>query len=301
MKNNEHLNNLLPTVREKLNLSNDDRKEFILEEKWITYPNAKEILDKLEFLYKHPKKSRMPCMLLVGGTNNGKTSIINKFLKKHPPFEEKEVTITPILSVVAPDTGSISDFFSKILQSLCVPYRNGDKVNKKRELIDHYFKICEIKMLIVDEIHNILIGAISKQKAFMNSLKNLSTELQIPIVIVGTPDALHATNTDSQINNRFKPIALKKWHFDRNYLSLLASLERIIPLKNPSYLSSNKELSEYIFDISEGYIGEIIDLITISSLYSIDNNIEKIDIKSLKNCGFVKPSLRKHINDMLDL
>ncbi len=301
MKNNEHLNNLLPSVREKLNLSNDDRKEFILEEKWITYPNAKEILDKLEFLYKHPKKSRMPCMLLVGGTNNGKTSIINKFLKKHPPFEDEEVTITPILSVIAPDTGSISDFFSKILQSLCVPYRNGDKVNKKRELIDHYFKICEIKMLIVDEIHNILIGAISKQKAFMNSLKNLSTELQIPIVIVGTPDALHATNTDSQINNRFKPIALKKWHFDRNYLSLLASLEKIIPLKNPSYLSSDKELSEYIFDISEGYIGEIIDLITISSLYSIDNNIEKIDIKSLKNCGFVKPSLRKHINDMLDL
>lgn len=301
MKNNEHLNNLLPSVREKLNLSNDDRKEFILEEKWITYPNAKEILDKLEFLYKHPKKTRMPCMLIVGGTNNGKTSIINKFLKKHPPFEAEEVTITPILSVVAPDTGSISDFFSKILQSLCVPYRNGDKVNKKRELIDHYFKICEIKMLIVDEIHNILIGAISKQKAFMNSLKNLSTELQIPIVIVGTPDALHATNTDAQINNRFKPIALKKWHFDRNYLSLLASLEKIIPLKNPSYLSSDKELSEYIFDISEGYIGEIIDLITISSLYSIDNNIEKIDIKSLKNCGFVKPSLRKHINDMLDL
>lgn len=301
MKNNEHLNNLLPSVREKLNLSNDDRKEFILEEKWITYPNAKEILDKLEFLYKHPKKSRMPCMLIVGGTNNGKTSIINKFLKKHPPFEAEEVTITPILSVVAPDTGSISDFFSKILQSLCVPYRNGDKVNKKRELIDHYFKICEIKMLIVDEIHNILIGAISKQKAFMNSLKNLSTELQIPVVIVGTPDALHATNTDTQINNRFKPIALRKWHFDRNYLSLLASLEKIIPLKNPSYLSSNKELSEYIFDISEGYIGEIIDLITISSLYSIDNNIEKIDIKSLKNCGFVKPSLRKHLDDMLDL
>ena len=79
MKNNEHLDNLLPIVREKLNLSNEDRKEFILEEKWITYPNAKEILDKLEFLYKHPKKSRMPCMLIVGETNNGKTSIINKF------------------------------------------------------------------------------------------------------------------------------------------------------------------------------------------------------------------------------
>ena len=30
MKNNEHLDNLLPIVREKLNLSNEDRKEFIL-------------------------------------------------------------------------------------------------------------------------------------------------------------------------------------------------------------------------------------------------------------------------------
>ena len=115
MKNNEHLDNLLPIVREKLNLSNEDRKEFILEEKWITYPNAKEILEKLEFLYSHPKKSRMPCMLIVGATNNGKTSIINKFLKNHPPYENEEATITPVLCVVAPETGSISDFFSKIL------------------------------------------------------------------------------------------------------------------------------------------------------------------------------------------
>ena len=301
MKNNEHLDNLLPIVREKLNLSNEDRKEFILEEKWITYPNAKEILEKLEFLYSHPKKSRMPCMLIVGATNNGKTSIINKFLKNHPPYENEEATITPVLCVVAPETGSISDFFSKILQNLCVPYRNGDKINKKRELIDHYFKICDIKILIVDEIHNILVGAVSKQKAFMNSLKNLSTELQIPIIIVGIPDALHATNTDEQINNRFKPIALKKWQFDRNYLSLLASLEKTLPLKNASNIYSNKELAEYIFDTSEGYIGEIIELITQASLYSIDNHIEKIDIKSLKNCGFTKPSLRKHINNILDL
>lgn len=156
-------------------------------------------------------------------------------------------------------------------------------------------------MLIVDEIHNILVGAVSKQKAFMNSLKNLSTELQIPIVIVGIPDALHATNTDAQINNRFKPIALKRWSLDRTYLSLLASLEKILPLRDASNLYSNKDLAEYIFDTSEGYIGEIIDLITQASLYSIDNKIERIDIKVLKNCGFVKPSLRKHINDILEL
>jgi len=301
MTTEEHLNNLHPNVHEKLKLSKENRIEFLLEEKWITYPNAKEILDKLNFLYKHPRKSRMPCMLIIGETNNGKTSIINKFIKDNPPHETQEVTITPILSVVAPETGTISDFYSKILQSLCVPYRNGDKINKKRELIDHYFKICEIKILIVDEIHNILVGAVSKQKAFMNALKNLSTELEMPIVIAGIPDALHATNTDAQINNRFKPVALKRWKFDRNYLSLLASIEKILPLKKPSNIYSNKEIAEYIFDTSEGRIGEITELINLASIYAINNDIEKIDIKVLKSCDFVKPSLRKHIGDILEL
>ena len=46
---------------------------------------------------------------------------------------------------------------------------------------------------------------------------------------------------------------------------------------------------------------EIIELINAASIYAINNNLEKIDIKVLKNCGFVKPSLRKHINDILNL
>lgn len=296
-----HINNLLSKVQEILKLSNEERIDFILEEKWITYPLSKEILEQLTFLLNHPKKSRMPCMLLVGNTNNGKTSLINKFLKDNAPYETQEVTITPVISVVAPETGAISDLYSKILYRLAVPYRNGDKINKKRELIDHYFKLSEVKMLIIDEIHNILVGAISKQKAFMNSLKNLSTELQIPIVIVGTADALHATNTDPQINNRFKPITLKKWHLDRTYLSLLASLEKILPLKKASNMATTKEIASFIHDFSEGYIGEIIDLINLAAQYAINNQIEKIDLQCLNKCGFVKPSYRKHINDLLDI
>lgn len=295
---NTHLENLLPIVKEKLILSDEERQRFLLEDKWITYPAAKEILDQLNFLLHHPKKSRMPCMLIVGETNNGKTSIINKFLKENPPKEEEEVTTTPVLSVVAPDTGSITDLFSKILLRLAVPYRNNDKINKKRELIDYYFTMCQINLLIIDEIHNILVGPISKQKAFMNALKNLSTELQIPVVIVGISDALHATNTDSQINNRFKPVAVKKWLFEREFLSLLASIEKTLPLKKASNLASTKELAYYIYDYSEGYIGEIVDLINSATKYSIDNKTERIDLNCLKKCSFVKPSNRKHFDDI---
>ena len=60
-----------------------------------------------------------------------------------------------------------------------------------------------VRMLVLDEIHNILVGSTLKQKQFLNTLKFLSNELQIPIVAAGTKDALQVTRTDDQIANRF--------------------------------------------------------------------------------------------------
>jgi putative transposon, transposition helper protein C len=109
-------------------------------------------------------------------------------------------------------------------------------------------------MLIIDEIHNIIVAPVQKQKAFMVALKNLSNELMIPIILVGTADALHAINTDSQISNRFPPLVVPKWKYDRSFLSLLVSIERTLPLKKQSNMATSKEVSNYILDYSEGYI-----------------------------------------------
>jgi len=39
----------------------------------------------------------------------------------------------------------------------------------------------------------------------MNGLKNLTNYTKRPLVLVGTKDALIATDTDAQIASRFKP------------------------------------------------------------------------------------------------
>ena len=43
IKLGENLTHEMYRRLEKLNLSKEDRIQFILEEKWITYPNAKEM------------------------------------------------------------------------------------------------------------------------------------------------------------------------------------------------------------------------------------------------------------------
>lgn len=297
----DHYNNLLPEIQIFIDKPNNERLECIFQEKWIPYPKAKEIIDGLSTLLNYPQKSRMPSMLLIGSTNNGKTALLNRFLTMNRAYEVDNQVHIPIVSVFAPPSPDLSGFYSKILNNLAVPYRNTDKTAKKEEMIQYYFSICKTRMLMIDEIHNILSGAVSKQKSFMNALKNLSNELQIPIVLAGIQDALHATNTDAQISNRFKPVFLPKWQVGRDFLSLLASIEKLLPLRRASGLGTTKATALCIADKSEGYIGEMLELITMAAAYAIETGSEVITTTELEKCGFINPSLRKNYLDMVNM
>ncbi|MFF8032311.1 TniB family NTP-binding protein [Streptomyces sp. NPDC016626] len=47
-------------------------------DRWIGYPRATEALERLETLLAWPSKQRMPNLLLIGPTNNGKSMIVEK-------------------------------------------------------------------------------------------------------------------------------------------------------------------------------------------------------------------------------
>ena len=72
---------LSPKAAEQLNLDELERIEYIRSSRWIGYPQAQQILTKLEDLLVFPKQNRMPNMLLVGDTNNGKTMLVSHFLR----------------------------------------------------------------------------------------------------------------------------------------------------------------------------------------------------------------------------
>lgn len=286
MNNQEHLNNLHPSTLSVLNRSQEERIMFLDEDKWIGYPRAQEILKQLERLYNMPKKLRMPNMLLYGETNNGKSSIVEHFCQKHTVENKDESIVIPIVSVMAPEGPDLNALYDAILYEMMVPFASTAKKSKKLHQIQYYFEQTNVKMLIVDEIHNILSGTIGKQKEFMNALKNLNNTLQIPIVLVGIKDALRATSTDAQIKNRFPPTHLPQWKLNQEYLMLLASIEKLLPLKKTSNIASNKEIALAIYNQTDGYIGEILTLITLATEYAINTSTEYISIDTLKKCGY---------------
>lgn len=69
-----HYEHIHPKFRHVMELSDSERIDFIRSARWIGYNRAKEIFVQLEDLLTFPKRPRMPNLLIVGESNNGKTA-----------------------------------------------------------------------------------------------------------------------------------------------------------------------------------------------------------------------------------
>ncbi len=68
-----------PNFREVLWASDEARLAFLDEPRWIGYKRAQLALDTLQALMNKPQQPRMRNLLIVGDSNNGKTTLIQRF------------------------------------------------------------------------------------------------------------------------------------------------------------------------------------------------------------------------------
>jgi type II secretory pathway predicted ATPase ExeA len=271
-----------------------ERIAYIRSPRWIGYPQAQLVLDRLENLLTHPKSHRMPNLLLIGDTNNGKTMLVRRFCNRHKPQDnpDGEAALVPVLYVQAPPVPDESRFYNAILELLFAPYKSGDRADRKQFQAIKQLRTVGLKMLVIDEIHHILAGTMAKQKAFLNVIKYIGNELEVPIVGIGTRDAFRAIQTDLQLANRFDHAVLPRWDNDEGFLRLLTTFERAMPLRQRSDLVDGA-LADKIYSMSEGYIGEISLLLVAAAVKAVETRQEHIDKKILDRIGWTAPSDRR--------
>ncbi len=288
------MKHLTEPVQSLLALSNKERITYIKKDMYIGYSQANDVLNKLEDLLEHPVTHRMPNLLIVGDTNNGKTVLVHKFCKKHRAYLSDEDTelVAPVVYVQAPPKPDEKRFYNGILEAIASPYKLNDRVENKQRQVIQVMRHLKTRMLIIDEIHHILAGNLNAQHYFLNVIKYLANELKIVIVGVGTKDAFNAIQSDPQMGNRFDTVIIQKWGLNNDYVRLLKSFESLLPLKKESELTS-KQIAMEILSKSEGYIGEIASLLRRAAVKAIETGEEKITIDILNKAGYVTPSARK--------
>ena len=249
----------------------------------------------LEDLLTFPKRTRMPNLLLFGPTNNGKTMIVEKFRRTHPPgSEEAHGTVrsqVPVLKVQMPPAPDERRFFWAILEALGAPDRTAiDRLSSQAGYGGADDARDRRAVLVIDEVHNMLWARALQQRRLLNLLRWLGNELQIPLVAVGTAEALRAIQSDDQLANRFTPFGLPPWEGGAEFTRLLNTLEASIPLKEASNLSS-PPMAQRLLSISEGILGEVVSIVTRAAVTAVATGKECILPDMLDELGFI-PALR---------
>ena len=248
----------------------------------------------MEELFEYPRIERMPNMLIVGASNNGKSNILHRFAEKHKVDEntEGEYSIIPVVFVEAPKKPDMNDFYNRILEAIWQPYSIRARDSDKEREVMKVLRNIQLKVLLIDEIQHILAGGQSKRQEFRNGLKSLGNELRISIVAAGVEEAFNSFNTDPQLSNRFEPEFLPKWNMDNQYSDLLGSFERRIPLKKASNLREIA-IAQKILWMSEGILGEIHEILKRAAIQAIKDKTEVIVIDTLEKIRWTIPSKRK--------
>lgn len=279
---------LHPDLRSSLTLPLNERVQVIRQETWINYPRATQVLTKLDDLIHQPRTHRMLNMLLVGPSGNGKTTLIEKFRSLHRVHSTEEGdTRVPVVVMDMPSEPSETRFWSELLRALKIAHRETDQVQRKQNQAIEVLSYVHARVLIIDEIHNLLHGTALKQRHFLAVMKNLSNQLRLPIVCAGVREAVRALHTDTQLSSRFDAVGLHRWKFDKEFLRLLASFEALLPLAERSRLAT-PEFAPKIHSMSEGTIGGVAEVLKRSAVQALRSGREKILPKDLDEIEWVR-------------
>ena len=258
------------------------------------YTRATEALGQLETLFAWPARQRMPNLLLTGPTNNGKSMIVEKFRRSHPPVSHPDREEIPVLVVQMPSEPSVTRFYTALLAAAGAPMRRQYRLADLEQLVLRLLRAAAVRMLVIDELHNVLGGRGDRRREFLNLIRFLGNELRIPLVGVGTREAYLAIRSDDQLENRFAPFILPRWEADAGACSLLASFAASFPLRHPSRIATT-EMAAYLLTRSEGTIGELARLLTDAAVAAIESGEEAINQRTLLLAPYIGPSGRRRM------
>lgn len=292
-----NLAHLRPETQALAALPGAERLAGLNSEHWIGYTRAHRVLAQLEALLTHePGKVRPRNLLIVGPTNNGKTMIAEKFHRTHPPrtADDGEYEVIPVLRVQMPAEATTRRLYTALLIAMGTPVSLQGHNDLREALAVRLLRAVGVRLLVIDEVHNLLGATARRQRELLNLLRFLGNELRIPLVCLGTRDAYLAIRSDDQLENRFHPLRLPRWEEGEELARLLASFETVLPLREPSQLAS-APLRELILRRSEGTIGEIALLLADATATALRQGEERITGAIIEQTDYQAPSVRRRL------
>lgn len=268
-------------IRDILSKPIEERIHALEQDMYIQYELGDLVLLKMERILSMEKSVRPVGMLISSPSGNGKTTILKTFAQQHQPIITEEVDFKPVVSLQAPPSPGEKRFLGEIVKAFGL--RDYDKGNAETRLkrVIQLAEKCRVRMLIIDEIHNLLSGSPRQLEESCNLIKYLANELGLSIVLAGTERAENVIASDLQLISRFPISNLPRWKYGSAYKEFLTYLESTIPLPKPSNLA-NDDKATYLLKGSGGILGHVVHSVKNAGYEAITKQDQIITFDILK-------------------
>ncbi len=259
-----------------------------IENTIIVSPLFKKAIAMMQECHERSKLTTEPkCMLLIGYTGYGKTTIANHYAEQHARVLSEDGTIVPVFYSMIPSNATIKGLACRLLEDLGDPlYDRGTTISMTSRLCK-LLKECKVELIILDEFQHLIDRDSDRVlRSTADWLKDVLNRTRVPIVLMGMPSANSILTANPQLMRRFaNKLELKafNWNPDKerdNFLRFLIMMEKATSLPQPSILHSN-ETAFRIFCATRGVVSYIKKLISKAAEIAYVKNLDRITMESL--------------------
>lgn len=253
---------LHPLIKESRN------NTYLTEKLCIIHPRMNQIMKRLNECREWSKLAVEPeCLLILGESGVGKTTIADKYLNENLPIEFEDVTVIPVLKASIPIPATKKSVVSELLQKLGdrTPYKGT--LHQQTSRLCHLLEMCRVEIIILDEFQHIIDPDNERVlKSVADWLKILIEKSKLPIVLTGLPDSIKILSNNPQLRRRFSsqetlerfPITSSR--DKKNFAKVLQIIGEKIPYESELPLDDEKMMRRF-YVASKGLISRIMKIV----------------------------------------
>ena len=260
---------------------------------WIDFAEARRAVDTLVDLAHDQPDERPPCVILVGQSGMGKTSILREaqrqILSDFPePYGWNDARYAPVLRTVIPSSPT------SLKINLTLLWKQGWPLTRSIHRVAD-LKVVELlgrqatRLVAIDNVHAILTAGGKARRDTLDAFRFLMSEGNVPMVVAGLDIAADIFSEDVELAYRSIVLRLPLWPPGEPSQRLILVLAQGMQLLEPERFA-DADWAEFIWRHSHGVTGNFKRLLHWAHKIAKRTGRQRVEFADLRAAADLLPS-----------